>query len=153
MSVLPAIDEALLYGPPPVSRYTLLKLLKLNANDAIISGATATRSSGSVTRRKICHALPPSTRAASVSSPGIDCRAPSDTRKKYGVVSHTLTSTTAMRGQEMNGSHEKTLPPKSHGTCMWKMRFTTPKSSFRRPAQTSSERNPGIAYGITSTDR
>ena len=35
---------------------------------------------------------PPSTRAASVSSCGIDCSAPSETRKKYGVVIQTLTS-------------------------------------------------------------
>ena len=58
------------------------KLLKLNANDAIISGATATRSSGSVTRRKTAHAPPPSTRAASVSSCGITVGRPSETRKK-----------------------------------------------------------------------
>src|SRR5437588_8412943 len=115
VSVLPAIEEVLLYGPPPVSRYTLLKLLKLNAKDATISGATATSSSGSVTRRKICHGPPPSTRAASVSSSGIDCKAPSETRKKYGVVSQTLTSTTATRGQVMNGSQEKMWLPKSHG--------------------------------------
>ena len=69
----------------------LLKLLKLNANDAISSGATATSSSGSVTLRNTCHAPPPSTRAASVSSAGIDCSAPSETRKKYGNVSQTLT--------------------------------------------------------------
>ena len=69
----------------------LLKLLKLNANDAIRSGPTATRRSGSVTRRKICNAPPPSTRAASVSSSGIDCSAPIETRKKYGTVSQTLT--------------------------------------------------------------
>ena len=53
-----------------------------------------------------------------MSSLGIDCSEPIETRKKYGVVSHTLTRTTAMRGQLMNGSHEKTLPPKSHGTWM-----------------------------------
>ena len=82
----------------------LLKLLKLNANEAIISGATATSRSGSVTRRKICQAPPPSTRAASVSSSGIDCSAPIETRKKYGTVSQTLTKTTAIRGQVMNGS-------------------------------------------------
>src|SRR5204863_1012367 len=125
-------------------RKMLLKLLKLNANDAIISGATATSSSGSVTRRNTAQAPPPSTRAASVSSAGIDCSAPSETRKKYGVVSHTLTSTTDTRAQ---------FESKSHGTCTWKTRFTTPKSSFRRPPQTSSDRNPGIAYGVTSTER
>src|SRR5579885_1040151 len=122
MSVLPAIDEVPVYGPPPVSRYTLLKLLKLNANEAIISGATATSRSGSVTRREIWSGPPPSTRAASVSSSGIDCSAPRDTRKKYGLVSHTLTITTEIRGQVMNGSHENTSPPKSHGTCMWNTR-------------------------------
>ena len=62
----------------------LTKLLKLNANEAISSGATTIRSSGSVMRRKICQ------RAAAVdagrldSSPGIDWSAPSETRKKYG---------------------------------------------------------------------
>src|ERR687888_1669830 len=94
MSVEPAIDELPVYGPPPVSRKMLLKLLKLNANDAIRSGRTATSRSGSVTRRKIDQAPPPSTFAASVSSAGIDCSAPSETRKKYGVVSQTLTRTT-----------------------------------------------------------
>src|SRR5690349_2729500 len=153
MSVLPAMDEEPVYGPPPVSRYTLLKLLKLNANDAIISGATAIRSRGSVTRRKIAHAPPPSTCAASVSSAGIDWSAPRATRKKYGVVSHTLTMITAIRGHEMNGSHENTSPPKSHGTWMPRTRFTTPKSSFRSPAQTRSDRKPGIAYGMTRIDR
>ena len=60
----------------------LLKLLKLNANDAIRSGATATRSSGSVTFRNTWSAAAPSTRAASVSSPGIAWSAPVQTRKK-----------------------------------------------------------------------
>ena len=62
----------------------LLKLLKLNANDAISSGATATSSSGSVTFGTPASPLAPSTRAASVSSSGIDCSAPVQTRKKYG---------------------------------------------------------------------
>ena len=60
----------------------LLKLLKLKANDAIRSGATATSSSGSVTRRKIWNGPPPSTLAASTSSSGIDWSAPIETRKK-----------------------------------------------------------------------
>src|SRR3954452_14042628 len=115
----------------------LLKLLKLNAKDAIISGATATSSSGSVTRRKIAHAPPPSTRAASVSSAGIDCNEPSETRKKDGVVSHTLTSTTAILGQVMKPIGPHTGTPNSHGTCCCSTELlTTPKSSFRRPPQT-----------------
>jgi len=81
-SVEPATAEVPLYGPPPVSRKMLLKLLKLNANDAIISGPTTISSSGNVTFRKTCHPPPPSTRAASFSSDGIDCKAPIETRKK-----------------------------------------------------------------------
>ena len=60
----------------------LLKLLKLKANDAISSGATATISSGKVILRKICSPPAPSTRAASLSSSGIACSAPVRTRKK-----------------------------------------------------------------------
>ena len=56
----------------------LPKLLKLKANDAIRSGATTMNSSGSVTFRNTCHGPPPSTRAASVSSVGIDWSAPSE---------------------------------------------------------------------------
>ena len=83
----------------------LLKLLKLNANDAISSGATATSSSGSVTLRNTCQAPPPSTRAASISSAGIDCSAPSETRKKYGNVSQTLTRITETFAQFESKSH------------------------------------------------
>src|SRR4029450_6966993 len=120
----------------------LLKLLKLNANDAIISGATATSKSGSVTFLNTCQAPPPSTWAASVSSFGIDCSAPSDTRKKYGTVSHMLTKITEKRAH--HGS-------KRNGMLVWKIRFTTPKSSLSSPCQTSSDRKAGIAYGTTGT--
>src|SRR6478752_3075947 len=109
----------------------LPKLLKLNAHEAIISGATATRSSGSVTRRKIDQPPPPSTFAASVSSVGIDWSAPIETRKKYGVVSQTLAAAKEARGQ---------FASDKQGIGTFHRLFTTPKSSFRRPAQTSSER-------------
>src|SRR6266540_4455912 len=123
----------------------LLKLLKLNANDAIIRGATAISRSGSVTFLYSCQAPAPSTFAASVSSLGIDCSAPSETRKKYGKVSQRLTRMTDTFAQ---------LGSKSHGMCAWRMpRLTTPKSSLSRPCQTSNDRNPGTAYGITSSDR
>ena len=121
-----------------------MKLLKLNAKDAIRSGATTTSSSGSVMRRKTCQALPPSTRAASISSPGIDCSAPMETRKKYGKLSHRLTRSTETFAQ---------CGSKSHGTLRWKRRFTTPNWSLSRPRQTSSDRKPGIAHGMTSVAR
>src|SRR4029450_2057311 len=75
---------------------------------------------------------------------GIDCSAPRHTRKKYGNVNHVLTSrieTLAMLGS------------KSHGTLKGSTRLTTPKSSFKRPAQTRMVRKPGIAYGTTSAMR
>src|SRR6266550_3864797 len=122
----------------------LLKLLKLKAKDAISKGATTTSRSGSVTRRKTCQRPPPSTRAASVSSLGIDWSAPIETRKKYGKVSHVLTRMIDVRAHQ--------ALPKSHGTCTWRMWLTTPKSSFSRPAQTSSASPPGIAYGTTRID-
>jgi hypothetical protein len=57
-----------------------LKLLKLNANDAISSGVRATSSSGSVTLRKPCSGLAPSMLDASISSRGMACSAPVVTR-------------------------------------------------------------------------
>jgi hypothetical protein len=57
-----------------------LKLLKLNANDAISSGARATSSSGNVIVRNAYPGFAPSTFAASVRSAGIDCSAPVMTR-------------------------------------------------------------------------
>src|SRR5438128_10804547 len=122
----------------------LLKLLKLNANDAIINGATATSRRGSVIFRKTCHAPPPSTSAASISSLGIDCRAPSETRKKYGTVSQTLTRITESRAQ---------FGSKSHGMLVWKARLTTPKSSLSRPCHTRRARKAGTAYGMISSAR
>ena len=118
----------------------LLKLLKLNAKDAISSGATTTSRRGSVTRRKTWNRPPPSTRAASVSSVGIDWSAPIETKKKYGKVSQVLTRITETRAHH--------ALPKSHWTWMptWpRSPFTTPKSSFSSPAQTSSASAPGIA--------
>src|SRR5436190_17184179 len=122
----------------------LLKLLKLNANDAIISGVTLTSSSGNDTFRNTCQAPPPSTRAASINSDGMDCSAPRDTRKKYGTVSQTLTKITETRAHQ---------GLKSQGTCVWKTLLTTPKSSFSSPCQTSRARNAGTAYGMTRTTR
>src|SRR5512141_1096175 len=122
----------------------LLKLLKLKANDAISSGDVATRTSGNVTRRKICVGPPPSTSAASFSSSGIDCSAPIETRKKYGTLIQKLTRMTATFAQ---------LASKSHGMLMWKRRLTTPKSSFSSPCQTRSERKLGTAHGIMISER
>src|SRR6478736_3704924 len=122
----------------------LLKLLKLNANEAISSGAVATRTSGKVTRRKICHGLPPSTCAASFNSSGIDCKAPIETRKKYGTVSQKLTRMHDTLAQ---------FASKSHGMFRCSRRLTTPKSSFRSPCQTRSEKNPGTAHGMRMSDR
>src|SRR5215467_3920680 len=83
-SVEPTVESVGGNGPPCVVSCTALKLLKLNANDEISSGVRDTSSSGSVTRRNRLHTPAPSTLAASVSSPGIACNAPVDTRNMYG---------------------------------------------------------------------
>ena len=122
----------------------LSKLLKLNANDAIISGATTMRSSGSVTRRKTCHAPPPSTRAASTSSAGIDCSAPSETRKKYGNVSQTLTR--MHRDLRPVGVEEPRHVQVEQ--LVDDAEVVVQEARARRGAT----RKPGIAYGMTSSD-
>src|SRR6266571_5281094 len=104
MSVAPAVELPLTGGPPVVSRKMLLKLLKLKANDATIKGATATSNNGKVTFRKTCQAPPPSTRAASYNSAGIDCSAPIETRKKYGNVNQMLTRITDTRAQFLSNN-------------------------------------------------
>ena len=58
-----------------------------------------------MTLRKTCHGPPPSTRAASFSSVGIDWSAPSEIRKKYGEVSQTLTRITETFAQLESNSH------------------------------------------------
>src|SRR5262245_26067889 len=113
----------------------LLKLLKLNANEAIRSGAVATRRSGSVILRNTCLDVAPSTRAASVSSAGIACSAPVQTRKKYGKPSQRLT-----RMQETFAQ----VGSNSHGTWITSRLLVTPKSVLRSLVHTSTERYAGM---------
>ena len=72
----PADGLSALNGPPSVSSWIALKLLKLKANDATSSGATATSSSGNTTLRNAVSPLAPSMLAASLRSDGIACNAP-----------------------------------------------------------------------------
>ena len=83
-SVAPAVESSAGNGPPSVVSRTALKLLKLNANDEMSSGDSATSSSGRVTRRNRAHGDAPSIAAASPSSFGIACSAPVATRNMYG---------------------------------------------------------------------
>ena len=83
----------------------LLKRLKLNANDAISSGAVATSRSGSVTFRNTCRLPAPSTRAASLSSSGTACRAAVHTRNQYGKPIQTLTRMHDTFAQVGSNSH------------------------------------------------
>ena len=76
MSVPPLTSPAVSKGPPPVSSSIALKLLKLKAKELTSSGATATRSRGAVMRRVVWMPVAPSTLAASLTSDGIDWRAP-----------------------------------------------------------------------------
>ena len=54
-------------------------------------------------------------------------------------------------GKEVRG---KIVLTSSQPMFVWRMLLlTTPKSSFSRPAHTSSARKPGIAHGMTSAER
>src|SRR5215207_6764539 len=123
----------------------VLKLLKLNANDAMSNGATVTSSSGSLMSRNTAHGFAPSTVAASWMSSGIDWSAPMQTRNMYGNPSQRFTMSTDTLAMSGSVSQGTSAPPRS----TWLM---NPKLSFIMPAQTSAPRNDGIAYGrIIST--
>src|SRR6266545_2709700 len=126
-------------GPPSVVRKIALKLLKLNANEAISSGVSATSSSGRVTRRKLCQAEAPSIDAASVRSRGIACRAPVATRNMYGYPSQSWTRITAKRAVHGCPS-QSTDNPKS--------RLISPKSALNMSRHTSS-----IGYALRPRTR
>ena len=79
-SVEPMLVSPSVNGPPSVIRKISVKLLKLNANDAISSGPTATSSSGMMIDVTVRTGPAPSILAASRTSPGIDCSAPVQTR-------------------------------------------------------------------------
>src|SRR5690625_2846168 len=123
-----------------------LKLLKLNAKEAISSGATEIISSGRVIERNIRHTRAPSMRAASYISVEMACRAPVVIRNMYGNPSHRFTPITLRRASHGSVSQGMSAPP----SRTWLMK---PNLRFNKPAHTSPERNPGKAYGRISRER
>src|SRR5690625_7122238 len=91
-----------------------LKLLKLNANEAISSGATEIISSGSVIERNIRHTRAPSSFAASYMSAEIACSAPVVMRNMYGKPSQRFTPITLNRRSE---EHTSELQSRGHLVC------------------------------------
>src|SRR6478609_313428 len=61
-------------GPPPVSRYTLLKSPSVQIIERIVEVMYSVRIDGHVMKRNFCQLLAPSTEAASYCSAGIDRR-------------------------------------------------------------------------------
>src|SRR3954469_16137433 len=61
-------------GPPPVSRYTLLKSPSVQIIDRMVDVRYSVRIEGQVMKRNFCHPLAPSTAAASYCSEGMDIR-------------------------------------------------------------------------------
>src|SRR6476469_4748812 len=61
-------------GPPPVSRYTLLKSPSVQIIDRMSDVRYRVRIDGQVMKRNFCQVLAPSTAAASYCSDGIDSR-------------------------------------------------------------------------------
>src|SRR5688572_22428842 len=61
-------------GPPPVSRYTLLKSPSVQIAERMVEVTYSVRIAGQVMKRNFCQLLAPSTEAASYCSPGIASR-------------------------------------------------------------------------------
>ena len=76
MSVPPRVYSPSAKGPPWVSSWMALKLLKLKAKELTSSGATATSSSGVMIFVVAWKPVAPSTLAASLTSEEIDWRVP-----------------------------------------------------------------------------
>src|SRR6478609_6842865 len=89
-----------------------VKLLKLNANDEISSGAVEMSSSGSVTERHVRQRPAPSIFAASMTSDGSDWSAPVQMRNMYGKPSHRFTNRTENFARTGSVSHGISAPPK-----------------------------------------
>ena len=77
-----------------------LNMLKVQTEPSTMAGTSAGRSSGSVTCRKRCQRLAPSTSAASSRSRGMDCSAPSETTIMKGKPSQVLVVTLAAKAVE-----------------------------------------------------
>src|SRR4051812_7904879 len=111
----------------------MLNMLNVHTTERITAGTSAGLSAGSVMLVNCCQRDAPSTRAASYSSPGMDCNAPSETTIMNGKESHPLVASAVRKDVPGEANHDTGCPPKSCIT--W---FTTPNCWWNIPFQISA---------------
>src|SRR3954469_821019 len=99
----------------------MLNMLNVHTTERITAGTSAGRSAGRVMLVNCCQREAPSTRAASYSSPGMDCSAPSETTIMNGKESHPLVASAVTKDDPGEANQETGWPP-----SIWITWFTTP---------------------------
>src|SRR5262245_12808143 len=116
-------------GSPPETRNTTLNMLKVQTQPRTTAGRSDGLRSGSVTSRKRCQRVAPSTSAASRTSRGIAVSAPSTTTIMNGKPSHTFVETFAANAVDHLENQEMGSAPSALSTaliapnCLWNMPF------------------------------
>src|SRR5688500_16527842 len=117
-------------GSPRETRKITLNMLNVQIDPRTTAGPSAGRRCGTVMCQNRCHALAPSTSAASYMSRGTDSSAPSATTIMNGKPSQVLVTTLAVNADENDENHD-TSPPspaasrsESIAPCsLWNMPF------------------------------
>src|SRR5689334_9442851 len=100
-------------GWPADTRKITLNMLKVQIEPSTTAGPSAGRRWGRVTCQKRCHALAPSTAAASSRSRGIDSSAPRATTIMKGKPSQVLVVTLAANAVAHDENHDTPPTPRA----------------------------------------
>src|SRR5688500_17131767 len=139
-------------GPPPVSRYTLLKSPSDQIIERMVELRYSVRSDGQVTYLNFCHALAPSTAAASYCSRGIASRPAIRIRVQNGSDFQMCVSIARLR--PICGSFSQFGP--SCAVSLKITEFTTPHSGLNMKRMEKIVGIDGTAHGrrkITESQR
>ena len=88
----------------------MLNMLNVHTTERITAGTSAGLSAGSVMLANCCQREAPSTLAASYSSPGMDCSAPSDTTIMNGKESQALVASAVTKEVPGEANHDTGWP-------------------------------------------
>src|SRR5690349_16706602 len=89
----------------------MLNMLNVHTTERITAGTSAGLSAGSVMLMNCCQREAPSTRAASYSSPGMDCNAPKDTTIMNGKLSQPLVASAVTNDDPGEANQDTGCPP------------------------------------------
>ena len=123
-------------------------MLNVHTAPRTTAGSSVGPSSGSVTRRKRCHRVAPSTSAASSTSFGIDVSAPRTTTIMNGKPSHVFVATFAANAVEKCANHDTGSAPSARRSA-----FTAPNCRWNIPFHASAVTYDGTAHGRMRSTR